>query len=114
MLIVLWSTRNIKLLFLLKDKVAHLFCVIYEGQCSCNLSCIREAKGNSELRWKEHEDLAGKWEPAKNLIENASHLIENAFLCFVMVLPKSYFVHIASIIDLFIVLSTVSFRYCHC
>ena len=31
MLIVLWSTRNIKSLFPLKDKVAHRSCVIYEG-----------------------------------------------------------------------------------
>ena len=34
MLIVLWSTRNIKSLFSFKDKVAHISCVIYERQCS--------------------------------------------------------------------------------
>ena len=44
MLIVLRSTRNIKSLFPLKEKVAHQSCVIYEGQCSCKLSYIGEAK----------------------------------------------------------------------
>ena len=73
MLIVLWSTRNIKSLFPLKDKVAHRSCVIYEGQCSCKLSYIREMKRNSEVRWREHENPAGKTEPAKHLMENASH-----------------------------------------
>ena len=73
MLIVLWSTRNIKSLFPLKDKVAHRSCVIYEGQCSCKLSYIGETKRNSEVRWREHENPAGKTEPAKHLMENASH-----------------------------------------
>ena len=31
--IVLWSSRNIKFLFPLKDRVKHLSCVIYEGKC---------------------------------------------------------------------------------
>ena len=44
MLIVLWSTRNIKSLFPLKEKVAHRSCAIYEGQCSCKLSYIGEVK----------------------------------------------------------------------
>ena len=70
MLIVLWSTRNIKSLFPLKDKVAHRSCVIYEGKYSCGLSYIGETKRNSEVRWKEQEDPAGKSEPAKHLIEN--------------------------------------------
>ena len=73
-LIVLWSTRNIKSLFPLKDKVAHRSCVIYEGQCSCKLRYIGETKRNSEVRWREHENPAGKTEPAKHLMENASHM----------------------------------------
>ena len=64
MLIVLWASRNIKSLFPLKDKVAHRSCVIYEGKCSCKLRYIRETKGNSEVRWKEHEDPGGKSEPS--------------------------------------------------
>ena len=72
MLIVLWSTRNIKSLFPYKDKVAHRPCVSYEGKCSCKLSYIAETTRNCEVRWKEHEDPAGKSEPAKHLIENAS------------------------------------------
>ena len=73
MLIVLWSTRNIKSLFPFKNIVAHRSCVIYEGQCSCKLSCIGERKINSEVRWRKHEDPAGKSEAAKHLMENASH-----------------------------------------
>ena len=68
MLIVLRSTRNVKYLLSLKDKS----CVIYEGQCSCNLRYIRETKRNSEVRWKEHKDPGGRSEPAKHLTENAS------------------------------------------
>ena len=73
MLIVLWSTRNIKSLLPLKDKVAQRSCVIYEGKYSCKLRYIGETKGNSEVRWKEHEDPGGKSEPSKHLIENAFH-----------------------------------------
>ena len=50
MLIVLWSTRNIKALFPLKDKVTHRSCVIYEGKCSCKLSYIGETTRNSQAR----------------------------------------------------------------
>ena len=73
MLIVLWSTRKIKSLFPFKNKVAHQSCIIYEGQCSCNLSYIAERKINGEVRWREHKDPAGKSETAKHLMENASH-----------------------------------------
>ena len=73
MLIVLWSTRNIKSLFPLKNKVAHRSCIIYERKCSCKLSYIGETKRSSEVRQKKDEDPAGKSEPAKHLIENASH-----------------------------------------
>ena len=73
MLIALWSTRNVKSLFPIKENVAHRSSVIYERQCSCKLSYIGQTKRNSEVRWKKHENLAGKSEPAKHLIENASH-----------------------------------------
>ena len=58
MVIALWSTRNIKSLFPLKDKVVHRSCVIYEGKCSCGLSYIGETKRNNEVRWKEHVNPA--------------------------------------------------------
>ena len=73
MSMVLWSTRNIKSLFLHKDKVGHRSCVIYEEKCPYKLSCIGETKRDSEVRWKEHEVPAGKSESAKHLIENAYH-----------------------------------------
>ena len=46
MLIVLWSTRTIKSLSPLKNKVARWSCVIYERKCSCNLRYIGETKRN--------------------------------------------------------------------
>ena len=63
MLIVLWSTRNIKSLFPLKNKVGHQSCLIYKGRFFCKLSYIGETKRSSEVRWKEHQDPAGKSSP---------------------------------------------------
>ena len=60
MLIILWSSKNIKSLFPLKDKVAHPSYLIYEGQSSCKLSYIGKTKRNNEVRWREHKDLAKK------------------------------------------------------
>ena len=48
--IVLWSTRNIKSSFPLKDRVKHLSCVIYEGKCSCSRRYIGETIRNSDIR----------------------------------------------------------------
>ena len=50
MLIVLWSTGNIKSLFPLRNKVAHWSCIIYERKYSCKLSYIGETKRSSEVR----------------------------------------------------------------
>ena len=80
MLTVLCSTRNIKSLFPLKEKVAHRSCIIYEGKCSCKLSHIGETKRNSQVPWEEHKDLAGKSEPPKHLIENTSHQLTSKVL----------------------------------
>ena len=52
--IVLWSTRNIKSLFPLKDRVKHLSYVIDEGKCSCGRRYIAETIKNSGIRWNEH------------------------------------------------------------
>ena len=52
--IVLWSTRNIKSLFPLKDRVKHLSCVIFERKCSCGRRYIGETIRNSDIRWNEH------------------------------------------------------------
>ena len=60
-------------IMMLHTKVAHRSCVIYEGQCSWKLSYIVETKKKkSEVRRREHGNPAGKTEPAKHLMENAS------------------------------------------
>ena len=72
--IVLWSTRNIKSLFPLKDQVKHLSSVIYEGKCSCGIRYIGETIRNSYIGWNEHESTKGKSKPAKHLTDNKSHM----------------------------------------
>ena len=72
--IVLWSTRKIKSLFPLKDRVKHLFCVIYEGKCLSRRRYIGETIRNSDIRCIEHESTTGKSEPAKHLADNKSHM----------------------------------------
>ena len=47
--IVLWSTKTIKSLFPLKDQAKQLFCVIYEGKCSCVRLYIGETIRNSDI-----------------------------------------------------------------
>ena len=32
---IVWNTRNIRSLFLIKDKVKQYSCVVYESNCSC-------------------------------------------------------------------------------
>ena len=51
-----WITKKVKQLFKLKSRNPHPSCVIYEGVCSCQESCIGETVRNVETRWQEHED----------------------------------------------------------
>ena len=71
--IVLWSTRNIKSLFPLKDQVKHLSCVIYEGNFSCGRLYIGETIRNSDILWNEHENTTGKSGLSKHLGGNKLH-----------------------------------------
>ena len=72
--IVSWSTRNIKSLFPLKDRVKHLSCVICEGKYLFGRRYIGETITNSGIRWNEHESTTGKSESAKHLVDNKSHM----------------------------------------
>ena len=45
-----------QLLFLLKDKVMHLSCVIYKGICSCGETHVGETIRNCKINWNEHEE----------------------------------------------------------
>ena len=72
--IVLWSTRNIKSLIPLKDRVKHLSCIIYESKRSCGRLYIGETIRNSDIRRNEHESKAGKSETAKHIADNKSHI----------------------------------------
>ena len=78
--IVLWSTRKMKSLFPLKNRIKHLSCVIYEGKCSCGKRYIGETIRNSDIHWNEHESTTGKSEPAKHLADNKSHMFTRKVL----------------------------------
>ena len=47
--------------------------MIYEGECSCQESCIGETVRNVEIRWQKHEDTQKDPEPAKHLKNNPTH-----------------------------------------
>ena len=53
---ITWSTRKIRSLFPLKDRVKHVSCVIYQGVCSCGETYIGETE-----RIAEGEKVAVKW-----------------------------------------------------
>ena len=59
--------RNIRSLFPLKDKNCFKSCVIYKGDCSCDLRYNGETKGNAEVRWKEKNNRTKSSEPSKHL-----------------------------------------------
>ena len=72
---VIWSTRNIRSLFPLKDRVQHLSCVIYEGTCSCGEVYIGQTDRITDLRWKEHDKPSKETcDPSKHLYKNPTHV----------------------------------------
>ena len=52
-MVIMWKARNIRSLFLLKDKNDYKLCVIYKGDCSCGSCYIGETKPNAKVRWNE-------------------------------------------------------------
>ena len=77
---VVWKTRKIQSLFLLKDNVQHLNCVIYESICSCGEMYVGETIRNCKIRCDEHNDVNKNSEPAKHLAKNTEH----EFSCFIL------------------------------
>ena len=70
---VVWNTRKVQPLFLLKNKVNHYSCVIYRGDCTCDKNYIGETVCNAKIRWIEHKDKNSRYEPAKHLKKNPIH-----------------------------------------
>ena len=48
---IVWTTRKLKSLFRIKDKINHLSCVIYEGNCNCGTDYIGKRIRNSGTRF---------------------------------------------------------------
>ena len=73
---IIWTTRNIRSLFPLKDRVQHVSCVIYEGKCTCDEEYIGETIRITDIRWKEHTSpspTSTLTDPAKHIMENPTH-----------------------------------------
>ena len=77
---MLWSSRNIKSLFPIKDRVEHLFCVIYEGKCLCGRRYLGETIRNSDIPWSKLESTTDKSEPAKHFADSKSHMFTREVL----------------------------------
>ena len=68
------NTCNIQSLFIDKDKVQHLGCVIYKGVYSCDADYIGEITRSIKIRCNEHESGTEKnSECFKHLQEHLSH-----------------------------------------
>ena len=64
---IVWNTRNIRLLFQIKDDFKHYSCVVYEGNCLCGEKYVGKSVRNVVLRWGEHGDPNKQLEPTKHL-----------------------------------------------
>ena len=53
---VVWKTKKVRQLLLLKEKNPCSSCKIYEGVCSCKENYIGETKRNVFTRWNEHKN----------------------------------------------------------
>ena len=62
-MVITWKARNIRSLFLLKDKNDYKLCAIYKGNCSCDSCHIGETRRNAEVKWNEHDNPTKSSEP---------------------------------------------------
>ena len=53
-LVIIWNICKIKSLFIYKDKIQLVNCVIYGGFCLYDTDYIGQTIINSETRWKEY------------------------------------------------------------
>ena len=67
------SEKKVKQLFKPKNKNPHRLCVIYEGTCAWNRTCISDTKRHARIKWDEHEDPRKESEPAKHLRSHPGH-----------------------------------------
>ena len=74
---VKWSTKKIRCLFRLEDKIWYLGCKIFESTCSSSANYIGETKRNVETRWNDHKNPNKDSESPKDLrdfqLETTSH-----------------------------------------
>ena len=74
---ILWSTRQVKTLFNLKDKVQYTANVVYLGTClSCKADYVGETCRNFKTRQSEHENPNHNSEPAQHIAKNKEHSFE--------------------------------------
>ena len=66
---MLWLTKKVKSLFLVKDLNLHPSCKIYKDVRGCRKTYIGETIRNVEERWLEHNSADNKSEPAKHVAD---------------------------------------------
>ena len=71
--VIIWETRNIRLLFNLKDKTSHVSSAIYERKCICCKNYSGKTGRNVTIRWDEHSNIGKKSGPVKHLYQFPEH-----------------------------------------
>ena len=84
-MVIKWKTRNMQHLFPLKEENNYKLCIIYKGDCSCDLRYIGETKRNAEVRWNEDNNPTKSSEPSKRLQSN----INRYFTFYISNAPKN-------------------------
>ena len=78
----IWKTRKISSLFSLKDKNLYPSCKIYYEKCKqCGEDYAGETKRICITRWREHDNLTHKSEPARHINNHVEHEFEWTTLC---------------------------------
>ena len=71
--VIIWKTKNIRTLFILKDKTSHVSPVVYEEKCNYDEHYIGETGGNVTIRWDEQSGIGKNSEPAKPFHQFSEH-----------------------------------------
>ena len=71
---MLWSTRQVKTLFYLKDKLEHAANVVYfDTYLSCKADNVGQTCRNFDIRQSQRENSNHNSEPAQHIARNKEH-----------------------------------------
>ena len=69
-----WLSKNVKILFRVKDKSLHQDCKSYKGAFPCGEIYFGETLRNFEVRWDERNNPMKKSNPSKHIKDNLDHV----------------------------------------